>query len=292
MSAPRAFVPIAITVAAIAVLAVMDGVMKGASLALGAYSAMFWRQLVGTGLTLPLWRAGAPAWPTRAVLKVHLLRGAVTAAMALLFFHSLTLLPMAEAIAISFFAPLIALYLAAVTLGERIAPRSVAASLIGLVGVAVICTPRLRDGGLRDLEGLGAVVASALLYAWNLVLQRKQALIALPREITFFQTATGVVLMGPLAPFFAHQPGTAALVLVVAASLMSIGAGLLLAWAYARAEAQVLVPMEYSAFGWAAAVGWFAFAEPVTPWTLAGVVLIVAGCLVAASRSAPEPVAA
>jgi S-adenosylmethionine uptake transporter len=292
MPAPRPFLPIAVTVAAIAVLALMDGVMKGASLALGAYSAMLWRQAFGTALTLPLWRTSRAPWPERAVLKVHLLRGAVTAAMALLFFHSLTLLPIAEAIAISFFAPLIALYLAAVMLGERIARSAVVASLIGLAGVAVISWPRLSHGGARDVEGLAALIASALLYAWNLVLQRRQAQIALPREITFFQTVTGVVLMAPFAPFFARMPDASAMGLVVAASLMSIGSGLLLSWAYARAEAQVLVPMEYSAFGWAAAVGWLAFAEPVTGWTLGGVVLIVAACLVAARRAAPELVAA
>ena len=66
---------------------------------------------------------------------------------------------------------------------------------------------------------------------------------------------------------------------------------LLLTWAYARAEAQVLVPMEYSAFGWAAAVGWLAFGEPVSWTTVVGVALIVAACLVAARRAAPEPVA-
>jgi S-adenosylmethionine uptake transporter len=54
----------------------------------------------------------------------------------------------------------------------------------------------------------------------------------------------------------------------------------------------VLVPMEYSAFGWAAAVGWLAFGEAVSTTTLLGVALIVAACLVAARRSPPEPVAA
>jgi S-adenosylmethionine uptake transporter len=52
----------------------------------------------------------------------------------------------------------------------------------------------------------------------------------------------------------------------------------LLAWSYARAEAQVLVPIEYTAFLWAALFGWLFFAEPVGTATLAGTVLIVVGC--------------
>ena len=53
----------------------------------------------------------------------------------------------------------------------------------------------------------------------------------------------------------------------------------------------MLVPMEYSAFVWAAAVGWLAFGERVSSATLVGVTLIVAACLVAARRTPPEPVA-
>jgi S-adenosylmethionine uptake transporter len=284
--------PIVLAVIAIALLSVMDGVMKGASLALGAYSAMLWRGVVGAPVTLAVWRAGNGAWPAASVLKVHLLRGVVTAGMAVLFFHSLTLLPLAQAIAISFFAPLIALYLAAVTLGERIEGKAIAASLIGLLGVAVICWPELEGGGGPGrVEGIAAVVASAFLYAWNLVLQRRQALIASPREISFFQTVTSLAALAGFAPFFARWPGEA-LWLIAAASALSIASQLLLAWAYARAEAQVLVPMEYTAFGWAAAVGWLAFGEAVSATTLVGVALIVGGCLVAARRTPPEPVAA
>lgn len=289
--------PMVLAVVAIALLSLMDGVMKGASLAIGAYSAMLWRGVVGAPVTFAVWRAGRGAWPAAAVVRVHLLRGVVTAAMAVLFFHSLTLLPLAQAIAISFFAPLIALYLAVVTLGERIETKAIAASLIGLVGVAVICWPELAgvsggDGDAKRLEGIGAVVASAFLYAWNLVLQRRQALIASPREISFFQTVTTLIALAGFAPFFARWPDGTAIGLIAAASALSIVSQLMLAWAYARAEAQVLVPLEYSAFVWAAAVGWLAFGEGVTTTTLVGVALIVGGCLVAARKSPPEPVAA
>jgi len=265
--------------------------MKGASLALGAYSAMLWRALIGSAVTLPLWLTSRSPWPDGKVLRVHLLRGAVTAVMALLFFHSLTLLPLALAIAISFFAPLISLYLAAVMLKERIAGSAIAASLIGLIGVMVICWPELAAGGARRIEGIAAVIVSAVFYALNLVLQRRQALISHPREIAFFQNAVTALVLALAAPWFLRPLGDT-LGLVALASFMSISAGMLLAWAYARAEAQVLVPLEYSAFGWAAAVGWLAFGEAVSTATLVGVVLIVAACLVAARRTPPEPVAA
>ena len=67
---------------------------------------------------------------------------------------------------------------------------------------------------------------------------------------------------------------------------MSIAGILLFAWAYARGEASYLAVTEYSAFLWAAALGWLVFGEPVSPYTLAGAVLIVGGCMIAARREA------
>ena len=289
MRADHPLAPVLVAVAAIALLSVMDGAMKGAALALGAYSAMLWRALMSSAITLPLWLGARTPWPEPAVLRVHLFRGVIVAVMAFLFFHSLTLLPLAQAIAISFFAPLISLYLAAVMLKEKVAASAIVASLIGLAGVAVICWPELTvERTPERVEGIAAVLASAVLYAFNLVLARRQALIAKPREIAFFQNGIGFVCLVVFAPWFLRAPD-GAMTWVAISSLLSIGAALMLAWAYARAEAQVLVPMEYSAFGWAAAVGWLAFGEPVSTPTLAGVALIVAACLVAARRTPPEP---
>ena len=51
---------------------------------------------------------------------------------------------------------------------------------------------------------------------------------------------------------------------------MSTAGGLLFSWAYARAEASYLAVTEYSAFLWAAVLGWLVFSEPVSPYTVAG----------------------
>jgi drug/metabolite transporter (DMT)-like permease len=76
--------------------------------------------------------------------------------------------------------------------------------------------------------------------------------------------------------------------LSVAAAVLAYVSLLLLAWAYARAEAQHLAPVEYTAFIWAAILGFIVFAEPVRPLTVAGAAMIVAACLIAARRT-PRP---
>ena len=57
---------------------------------------------------------------------------------------------------------------------------------------------------------------------------------------------------------------------ICVAAIMSTAGGLLFSWAYARAEASYLAVTEYSAFIWAAALGWLVFSEPVSLYTLAG----------------------
>jgi S-adenosylmethionine uptake transporter len=63
----------------------------------------------------------------------------------------------------------------------------------------------------------------------------------------------------------------------------------MMSWAYARAQARILIPVEYTAFVWGALFGWLVFNEVVTITTIAGTVLIVFGCLVAAWQRQGHP---
>lgn len=252
---------------------------------MGTYNAMLWRTGVALVLATALFLATRPRWPEKAVLKLHVWRGLVTSVMAYLFFWGLVYVPLAEAIALSFIAPLIALYLAAVLLGEKIGNSALLASIIGLVGALIIVGAKLGSDYDEQVGlGIAAILLSALLYAYNLILQRQQALIAKPIEIAFFQNVTVVGVYLVLAPFLAKVPEPAQAGEILLAGLLGIISLMLVSWAYARAEANILIPVEYTAFIWAALLGWLVFAEAVTLATLAGTALIVGGCLVAARQ--------
>ena len=284
--------PFLATLVGVGLYSSMDVLMKSSTLAIGVYSAMLWRSLFAAMLVVPAWRLSGGRWPAASTLRLHVLRGMVGAGMALTFFWGLARLPMAEAIAISFLAPLIALYLAAVMLGERIGRGAVLASVMGLAGVVTIAAMRAGESEAGDgaVAGIIAVLASALLYAWNLVLQRRQAQLASPLEVASFMNSTVALVLLPVAPFMAVLPSSPGLALGLGgAAVLVLGAGMLFSWAYARAEAQALVPVEYSAFVWAALFGWLAFGEDLRPETVAGAVLIVAGCWIAAPKRRPEP---
>lgn len=297
LSRQRTGWPVLAVLTGLALFTAMDGFMKASSIAVGAYSAVFWRNLMGAAIMAPLWLRRTSRWPDKQSLRLHLLRGGVSSAMTLLFFWGLVRTPMAEAMALSFIAPLIALFLAAIWLGEQVAPRAVGGSVLALCGVIVIAagrftTERLDAAGVTDenLSGLVAILLSAVLYGWNLVLQRRQAQVARPEEIAFFQALVVFIVLGVGAPWFLALPNLPTFALLGTAAVIASASLMLLSWAYARAEAQALVPLEFTAFIWAAITGWIAFAEPVTWFTLAGVALIISGCLFAtAARKGGKP---
>ena len=288
MPSPRSYRPILAALAGVAALALMDAFMKGASLAIGAYSAALLRSALGLCLIAPVWLAAGGGWPGRQALRLHLVRGVVSAFMALSFFFALTRLPIAETIAISFFAPILSLYLAAIILKERIRRSAIAAGLFGLAGTLVIVGGRIGRETLNDgaAAGLAAILFSALLYAYNLILARQQAQTAGPLEIASFHSGVGAAVLALGAPWLLALPDGETFLAIGAASLLTVCGAAVLGWAYAREEAQVLVPMEYSGFLWAALFGWLFFAETVTPTVLAGTALIVIGCAIATRRDA------
>ena len=267
----------------IATYSIMDVLMKGLALESGAYNALLWRLGAGFLLTSALYVSGSPARPSPRILRVHAARGIVVTVMALAFFWGIARVPLAEAIALSFIAPLIALALAALVLKERVGTRAVFASLTGLAGVAIILAGRLGGTHTPDtILGMGAVLLSALFYAVNLVMARHQAQLASPREIAFFQNMVMLAILLLGAPFLGAWPSVTQLPAIAAAAALAVVSLLMLSWAYARAEAQVLLSVEYTAFVWAAGFGWLVFGEALTAVTVAGTVLIVAGCIIAA----------
>ena len=281
----------AAALAAVGVLSAMDAVMKALVIAIGIYAVSIWRSLFNLVFAAGLYLPQRLPWPSRPTLRIHLYRGAVTMVMAALFFWGIGRVPLAQAIALTFIAPLIALLLAAAFLHERIGSRSILGSIIAFAGVLVIVLGQVRaELGREVVLGSAAIIGSALCYAVNIVLMRRQALAAKPLEINFFQSLIVFLLWFALLPLLGFPAWPEAdWPMVLLASLMSTAGGLLFSWAYARAEASYLAVTEYSAFLWAAALGWIVFREPVSLYTVAGAALIVGGCLLAARRDKAVP---
>jgi S-adenosylmethionine uptake transporter len=282
----------AVALVAVATLSIMDAVMKGLVIAIGIVAVSLWRAAANFAISTALYIPAKPSWPSGQTLRIHIVRSIVVTLMAGLFFWGIGRVPLAQAIALTFIAPLVALLLAAVMLNETVGRRSIAGSIAAFAGVVVIVVGEAATASNSDvLLGSAAIVGSAICYAINIVMMRQQALAAKPLEINFFQSLIVGGLWLSIAAFAGLPPMPAGhWSWIVVASLLSTAGGLLFSWAYARAEASYLAVTEYSAFLWASALGWLIFREPLSLTTLAGAALIVAGSLIAARRDAPSEI--
>ena len=274
-----------VAAAGIGLFSIMDAFMKSLVLGLGVYNALVWRTGLSTILGAGLWAAARSPRPGRRAMRLHLARGAITAVMATLFFWGLARVPMAQAIALTYIAPLLATLLGAVLLGERVGRRAIAASGIALAGVFVILAgQRGAQVGPDALPGALAILASAVLYAFNLIVARLQSQAAAPAEIAFLQSGIVTLLLLLAAPWFLAVPPQAEWAKIAAGAALATGSLLLLGWAYAHGETGYLATTEYTSFVWAAGLGYLVFDERVSGWTLAGAGVIVAACLYGAGR--------
>ena len=122
----------------IAVYAGMDAIMKGLSIASGAYFAVLWRSVAGVVLLAPIFVARGGRWPAWAALRLHLARGGVGGASVLLFFWGLVRVPMAQGVApVEYTAFVWSALFGWLVFAERVSPWTVAGALLIIAGCLV-----------------------------------------------------------------------------------------------------------------------------------------------------------
>lgn len=279
----RALPPTLLLVIGVMALSAMDATIKHLSATNHTLIVVLGRYFFGTLFSLAIWQhAGRPAI-TPEMWRAHGVRGFVIAIAATSFFWSLTVLPLAEAVTLAFFYPLIAPFVAFALIGEKPRMTSLMAAGLGFVGV-VIALQGAPSTQAQPLYwwGVGAVVLSTFAFAVSIVLMRARAPTdGAPVVGLLASFIPGLIVAGPAIalappPLLADWPFFVLLGALAAAGMY------LLARAYAKAEAQQLAPIHYSELVWAALIGYFVFQETPRPQVLAGAVLIIAACLYAA----------
>lgn len=298
-------VPMLVAAAAIFLLSVMDAVIKSLSATYGTLQIVHMRYLGGAVVSFAVLVALRGAWPSWSSIRANALRALFMITTALSFFYSVSVLPLAEAVALSFMAPLFMALIARWLLGEPIRRSILIALLLGLSGVALILQSKISFGALdvRTVSGLVAALTSAVAYAFAMVLVRRQTATDSVEVITFLSATLGWLLLLPVTVFvtiFGPGIGIPAreygfvgiapsdIAMIASLGILGTGGHFLLTWAYARAHAARLAVLEYTAFIWAGVIGVVVFSETPSFWTFAGAGLIIAGCLMAARPSATK----
>ncbi len=276
--------PVLLGAIGILLLTGMDAVIKGQMQTHPVTVAVFCRFVTGGIISLLVLAWLKLPHPTVGEVRANLIRVPLVVLTAGSFFLAVSLLPLAEAISLSFLAPCFIAVLGVVWLRERLDRSILIALACGIAGMAVMLWPKLEAGPGGSALGVGAALFSAFAYAVNIILLRQLAVKQHPAIIVAFQNVGPALLMLPFAAWLWSWPTFADWLMFAAAGVLAVGGHLTLTYAFSKANASRIAPTEYTSLVWAALIGFFVFAEVPTLYTFAGAALIIAGSLALARR--------
>jgi drug/metabolite transporter (DMT)-like permease len=196
-------------------------------------------------------------------------------------FLAVMFLPLADATAIAFAAPMFTVILAALVLHERVHIFRWSAVLTGFAGVLVIVAAEGPGEGGRTIAGAALALCGAGLSATAMIVLRRMSAHEHSEAIAFYFMLTSA-LAGFATIFWGWRMpvGTEIFALVSMGVFGGVGQ-LFLSFGYRYGEASVLAPFDYSMMIWAASLGYFLFGDVPTVEVLIGASLVVgAGLLI------------
>lgn len=280
----RAWLPLLAAALGAAAFVSMDATIKSLAPRYGAVQLTFFRFAAGLVFALAIWAWMRSPMPARDQWRLHALRCVLLLLSLTSYFHALTLLPLAQAVAMSYTAPIFISLLAMLVLKER-PTRWIWLSLVfGLAGAGVALWPELQKAGNPRLEGLLAAAFASVTFSGVMVLARVQAQRDSLWTILLLQNLLPTLLLAaPVAWVWQPLQRGDLPEVVLSGALATVGL-LAITWAFRHLEASRVAPMEYTGLVWAGLLGYTLFGEVPTATTLASAALIVAGCLLLLRR--------
>ena len=264
---------IALYVAAMAIVPLMDGIAKHLSDEMSVLQVSWARYFAHFAILLPLVlikHRPAQLLPRQPFLQV--VRGGLLLISTVCFFWSISLMPLADALAIVFVSPLVVTALSPWLLGETVGLRRWSAVIVGFLGACII----IRPGPEMLSSGAPFALAAGVCYALYLISTRRLAGSA-PPSITLFYTAlVGAIVLSLAVPFAWTTPDMSQIVLMAGLGLIAAIGHFLVIKAFDSAPASLLAPYGYSEIVMATAVGYLVFGDFPDSWTWAGIAIVIA----------------
>lgn len=242
----------------------------------------FFRAVLGMAFLVPiLWRAKVVPWRTRR-WGAHFWRTAVGTASMVCGFYAVSMLPLADATALSFSQPLFSVVLAALLMGETVRWRRWTATVVGFAGVLIMMRP---DAGVFQFGALVAI-ANALLTAIAVMLVKKLSETEAPLVILSTFALFSTVLLVVPAIWVWRWPSAEGWLLAIGIGVVATVGQYFWVRAFAVGEMSAVAPFEYLRLPFAVLVGFVVFGELPSVWTYVGAAVVIGSALYIAHREA------
>jgi len=265
-------------------MVVMAVAGREATNSLHVFQIMEMRSLLGLVLLYPLIRAqGGFAAMRTGRPGLHVARNAFHYAAQFCWFLALTMIPIAQVVAIEFTMPIWTALLAVAFLGERLGAARIIAVALGLVGVAVIVRPGLEHVDPGQLIALAAAAGFAVSIILVKSLTATESVVAIIFWMLVVQSLIGIV---PAALVW-RAPTAQVWPWIGVIALCGTYSHYCMTQALRHADAMMIVPMDFLRVPLTAVAGWLVYDERIDLFTVAGAGLILVANLLNLRRSAP-----
>jgi drug/metabolite transporter (DMT)-like permease len=220
-------------------------------------------------------------WHGRSVLRtrfpmLQIGRGAAAALSATFFIFGLNFVALADAVSVTFVAPLVVTIMAALILGERVGLHRWTATIIGLLGTLVV----IRPGMASFHPGLLLPLIAAILFAIRQVISRHIGVRDRTETTLAYTALTAFLMMSLVQPFIWQPISSPKLIAVLASmSLMAALGEFLVIKALEIGQAVFVSPLHYTIIIWASIYGYLLFGQFPDLWTWIGSFVIMASGL-------------
>lgn len=267
--------------------AVMGVFVKHGSQYFSSAELVFYRSLIGVGITAVILHSNSTTFRT-AYLKDHVTRGVLGCVGLILYFYTISILPLAMAVTLNHTAPIFFALLAPAVLGERPTALAVVAILVGFVGVTLLLRPDVAStqlwGGMVGLV-VGVLVAIGYLFIKRL----SDAGEPEPRTV-FYYTLVCTLVAGLWTVMTGVHPITFEnFWILLAVGFSATIAQLAITRAYKTGKSMLTTSLTYSNVVFASILGVLLWGEllPLLSWT-AFALIIVSGILASAAAPAKK----
>jgi drug/metabolite transporter (DMT)-like permease len=274
-AADRIGLGIASALAGVFLFSIMDAAVKWLGQTYTPIQVVFLRYLFAmVPVAVFVWRSGGmAALRTRRPLG-HALRAGLMFTALLTFVAGLSHLPLAEAIAVAFTAPLFVALLSGPVLGEKVGPRRWGAVGVGFLGALIM----VRPGTSAFQPEALFVLASALGLACAQLMTRRMARTETNAAILTYSNLGAGLMCLPFLALVWQAPTGHDFGLFLFTGIVGGVASFLMIVAYRHAPAAVVAPFDYTALIWGAILGWVIWREqPDAPVWIGAAIVALAG---------------
>ena len=217
-------------------------------------------------------------WPDNPVLQVLRAMSVITGIG--MFYWAITMVPLAEATAITFVAPLVTTAISPFMLGEKIGPRRWISVLVGFTGILIVLRPEFGGDRLGYLIAFGAGISIGFFYAFNRLLADKAA----PLENLAYSSLIGALLLTPLIFSVWVTPRPEDIFLLLGFCAVAALGQLCLFTAFLYGEASILAPLTLAQIVGATLFGYLFFDDFPDAISIFGISIVIASGVYIAIR--------